>query len=344
MDLQSDMSSSVLIKNSLKTTISALPFSLQRRLTAAEVFFPYYHLVSDERVPHCVNCCRYPSVQKFVNDLDFFLKHFTPITLRQLIEHLSGEGQLPQNPLMLSFDDGYRELYEIVFPILQKRGIPAVFFINTASIDNKQFIFDNKLSLLMEHLESKKRLSAERRKELSHFDFARALELENLCAREGLDTQSYLESVEPYLTSTQVTEMLGNGIEIGSHSINHPPYFSLSLEEQLQQTLESLAFLGERFSLDYSAFAFPGSDVGVSQEFFVQIASKVDVSFGTSAGMADPVPNHFQRTSFEYSQESAKQVLAERYGVELIRRLAGRNVVKRDSHAAGSNNGRLAYP
>jgi peptidoglycan/xylan/chitin deacetylase (PgdA/CDA1 family) len=328
------MSALTLFKKSLKSTISSLPFGMQRKLSKAKVFFPYYHLVSDERVPHCVHCCSYPNIKKFLSDLDFFLKYFEPITLRQLLGYLRNEENLPTHPLLLSFDDGYRELYDIVFPILRRKGVPAAFFVNTRSLDNKDLIFDNKLSLLKEHLIKANRLTTTER-QLCQLDYSKAQQLEELCIKESLDTESYLRTVRPYLTSAQLGEMNQLGVEIGSHSIDHPPFASLSLAEQVRQTFESLEFLKQRFSLDYSAFAFPGTDSGVSAEFFSTISSRVDVSFGTASGKTDPVPTHFQRISFEYSRDPAELVLAERYGVELVRRLTGRNVVKRSSYAAG---------
>jgi hypothetical protein len=85
-----------------------------------------------------------------------------------------------------------------------------------------------------------------------------------------------------------------------------------------------LAELKERFQVPYSAFAFPGCDDGVPLEFFRRIVDHVDVSFGTTPGASYRVPGHWQRTSFEYSAAPAHRVLAERYGVQLLRRLAGR--------------------
>jgi peptidoglycan/xylan/chitin deacetylase (PgdA/CDA1 family) len=273
-------------------------------------------------------------VQKFLSDLEFFLQHFQPISLFQLLGYLKGEESLPKNPLLLSFDDGYRELYEIVFPILRQKGVPAVFFLNTDSLDNKELLFDNKRSLLREHLIQTKRLTRQIERELAEIDFAGRQALDDLCAQQGLDTRAYLRSTRPYLSSEQVAEMIAQGMAIGSHSIDHPPYFLLSLGEQVRQTAQSLQFLKEKFSINYSAFAFPGTDEGVGEDFFLRVAPMVDVSFGTSTGMVDPVRTHFQRTSFEYSDARAAGVLAERYGVELIRRMAGRNVVKRGLHTS----------
>lgn len=55
----------------------------------------------------------------------------TPIGIEALIRALDG-GKLPPNPVMITFDDGYRSCREVALPILCRLGVPATFFIATA--------------------------------------------------------------------------------------------------------------------------------------------------------------------------------------------------------------------
>ena len=54
---------------------------------------------------------------------------YHPITLTDLYLHLSEGYPLPENPVILTFDDGYRDAYEVVFPELLDHGFPATFFV-----------------------------------------------------------------------------------------------------------------------------------------------------------------------------------------------------------------------
>jgi len=309
------------IKGHLKRLVVRLPFSMQRRFGRSRIFFPYYHLVSDAPTPHYSSYGEFaPTAKKFSEDLDFFLRHFRPIDLHQLIAHLRRGAPLPENPFLLSFDDGYREVYEVAAPILEKKGVPATLFLNTSSLDNKEMIFYNKLGLLAQGRDAR-----EVAKLITDLDFFAPEELDRRCAEAGIDVGGYLRSVAPYLTSAQVSALIERGFTVGAHSVHHPPYARLSVEAQVRETTACLEELKQRFSLDYAAFAFPGSDDGVSREFFRRIEREVDVTFGTSAGVTDDIPRHFQRTSFETSHEPAALVLAERYGVELLKRLARRD-------------------
>jgi peptidoglycan/xylan/chitin deacetylase (PgdA/CDA1 family) len=60
---------------------------------------------------------------------------YQPVTMHQLSYALSQGTPLPPKPVIITFDDGYRDHYENAFPLLQKYGYSAVFFVFTQVID-----------------------------------------------------------------------------------------------------------------------------------------------------------------------------------------------------------------
>jgi peptidoglycan/xylan/chitin deacetylase (PgdA/CDA1 family) len=54
---------------------------------------------------------------------------YHPITLTDLYLNLTAGYPLPEKPIVLTFDDGYRDAYEVVFPRLLDYGFPATFFV-----------------------------------------------------------------------------------------------------------------------------------------------------------------------------------------------------------------------
>ena len=60
---------------------------------------------------------------------------FQTITMKELSYALSQGDELPPKPIVISFDDGHRDNYENAFPILQKYGFTAIFYVFTQVID-----------------------------------------------------------------------------------------------------------------------------------------------------------------------------------------------------------------
>lgn len=75
----------------------------------------------------------------FAAQLDRLLAEgYTTISLYQLLAHLTQGAPLPPKPIVLTFDDGYRDNYEHAFPLLRARGMTATFFVVTDFIDEQR--------------------------------------------------------------------------------------------------------------------------------------------------------------------------------------------------------------
>jgi peptidoglycan/xylan/chitin deacetylase (PgdA/CDA1 family) len=60
---------------------------------------------------------------------------FHSASLRDLYFYLVAGRPLPDRPVILTFDDGYRDNYEYAFPLLQQYGFKAAFFVLTDFVD-----------------------------------------------------------------------------------------------------------------------------------------------------------------------------------------------------------------
>src|SRR5262249_40344098 len=66
-----------------------------------------------------------------------------PIGLDDWRDARAGKRPLPSRPVLVTFDDGYRSVFELARPILQRHGIPAVVFVCTDPVRDQQlFWFD----------------------------------------------------------------------------------------------------------------------------------------------------------------------------------------------------------
>lgn len=342
------------LNNRLTHAAAGLPVGAWHALSGRPLILPYYHLVSDEVVSHVSPLYSYKTISQFKQDLEFFLAHFRPIGLDDLLKHLQEGSPLPPRSFLISFDDGFREMAEIVAPILNAKGVPAVFFVNSAFVDNRELGFHQKIALLLGELAAKASPALEEKLKgmlrekgftgndpasmLKSVRYANRAVLDEVAGLWSLQFDEYLHRQNPYLTSDQIHRLLQDGFSIGGHSVDHPFYGDLTLAEQLRQTGESVKFLQDKFGVKYRAFAFPHSDAGVSRAFFERsfASGGLQISFGTGGLLRDSWPGHFQRFSMEKNSHNPRLALIK----QLVRRCyrgSVSHVTASDAHAKPEN-------
>ena len=81
--------------------------------------------------------------EAFARQLDYLTARYTPIDERTLIAWLDGTSELPERPLLITFDDGYRDNLLRAAEILNAWGISALLFVCTGFIAGElQFYWD----------------------------------------------------------------------------------------------------------------------------------------------------------------------------------------------------------
>ena len=71
------------------------------------------------------------TTEGFGRCLDFVRKHYQCVTLQQVHDALQGRGSLPPNPVLITFDDGWRDTLVHAQQALQQRGMTGVLFVAT---------------------------------------------------------------------------------------------------------------------------------------------------------------------------------------------------------------------
>jgi len=94
-----------------------------------------YHHVSDIHPMNLLDWSLTVTPIDFSQQLDYLKAHnYHTITFNQLFDALYYKGPLPQHPIILTFDDGYDDVYHFAFPILQAHGFSGMFYIITGVV------------------------------------------------------------------------------------------------------------------------------------------------------------------------------------------------------------------
>src|SRR3989338_11230454 len=80
------------------------------------------------------------SFETFVSQITAVSKKYPIISLNEAVNQIKAGNFHRDIQVVLTFDDGYLDSYEIVFPYLKKRNIPAIFFLSTHTIEKEHFI------------------------------------------------------------------------------------------------------------------------------------------------------------------------------------------------------------
>ena len=91
----------------------------------------------------------------FKMQLNYLEKNYKIITMESLIEFAKNDKSLPENPCLLTFDDGYKDHYSYVFPELKKRGIQGSFFPPAKGILEKKVLDVHKIHFILAKTENK---------------------------------------------------------------------------------------------------------------------------------------------------------------------------------------------
>ncbi len=173
--------------------------------------------------------------QFFEQCLRFFRKHYTPVGLSEVLEAVTEGGKpLPPRALLVTFDDGWANNFEVAQPILQRLEIPAVLF-TVAGIENGRQCWQEPLlqAYFAGGFDDSQRAAIWRRLgEPSAADVNRLLaRLENLppsrrqelLSAAGIELSAAPSSPVMWTASQLEAWASTNGLAIGSHGLTHHP-------------------------------------------------------------------------------------------------------------------------
>lgn len=72
----------------------------------------------------------------FRRQLAYLARTWRVIAYDQALAGLTGNAPLPEGACVLTFDDGYRNFYTHVFPLLEEFQVPAMLFVSTGFVEN----------------------------------------------------------------------------------------------------------------------------------------------------------------------------------------------------------------
>jgi len=87
--------------------------------------------------------------EKFRSQLEFLQRHYTLLSLGELVGAIRNGTSLPERAAMITFDDGLRNNYSVALPILRELRVPATIFLTVDLVGSKEILWVDELYLLL---------------------------------------------------------------------------------------------------------------------------------------------------------------------------------------------------
>ncbi|WP_077369660.1 polysaccharide deacetylase family protein [Anaerosalibacter sp. Marseille-P3206] len=105
----------------------------------------YHHIVEDENEANKITL----TSKRFEEDMEYLkTKGYTTISFKELIDYSEGNNNLPDKPVIITFDDGYEDNYINAYPILNKNNMKATIFVIGSRIGITNFNNDPRYSYM----------------------------------------------------------------------------------------------------------------------------------------------------------------------------------------------------
>ncbi len=253
----------------------------------------FYHLISARDLPHLRPLYRCKTPRAFAADLKYLRCRFRVLSHDEVMEAIDAGRPFPPDAALVTFDDGYRECFTEARPLLLEYRIPAVFFVPSELVGNRNLASRNTVALCLSRLAALdrrrlrpalKRLEAILGRPLaSREDGLRAVAdpaaaggdtRESICRELGVDIREYLRRERPYLEEEEVKKLAADGFTIGGHSRLHTRLDGLEegeLEEEIVRSTRAVMELSEQTR---APFAFPFSGDRASPEFIRRLLER----------------------------------------------------------------------
>ncbi len=242
-----------------------------------------YHYVRDlqnSRFPAIKGC----DVHLFHEQVKYIKKHYTPVTVEEVLACKQEGLSLPEHAILLTFDDAYVDHFTYAFPILEHEHIQGAFFAPVKAITEHTVLDVNKIHFLLastpeeripQLIEELRRIVGRNREEYNlesfddyydrlavanRFDTKEVIFIKRLLQvalpeelRKKIATELFEQAVgmdestfsrELYMSVDQVKCMVDCGMHFGSHGYDHYWLSSLPKEKQEFEIAKSVEFIG----------------------------------------------------------------------------------------------------
>ena len=267
---------------------------LQRRFKRNPGLILMYHRVLADDDPECgkIQPGMFVKAGAFEKQIAYLAKKYEIISLGELARMLDDPASISGKYVIVTFDDGWRDNFEIAYPILMKYNVPATIFLTTGFIESTDVLWfyqaenilrtanisaERAAAIISEAVAASGSAKSPRAAPLDNPVRTRpgineliemmkeldAVSIESVLAKiaaEGSISGDVLRADNRMLNWDQITQMKRAGIEFGSHGVSHAILTRMRPDEVMDELVNSKDSIKSRLGIDVSLFSYPNGN------------------------------------------------------------------------------------
>jgi peptidoglycan/xylan/chitin deacetylase (PgdA/CDA1 family) len=233
-----------------------------------------FHRIGDASATSFDPCVFSCDVDNFQSYLNFFKANFRIIDLNELHSLIQQGRPVKEKLALITFDDGYRDNYDVAYPLLKTMNIPATFFVTTSLVGSNVIPWWDEIAWHLRQLSGRTfKLSTWPdpislpqiidtniiRRVLSRIKSFPAQidnQLKELRALTKKEIPAEL-SENLFVQWEHLKELSQNGMSIGAHSHTHRILSSLKTEDLIYELTESKRLLENYIEKPIESLSYP---------------------------------------------------------------------------------------
>ena len=285
-----------------------------------------YHYVRE------VKKSKYPNLNalefsEFKNQIKYFKKNFDILDNDQFYEIIKNKKISKKPSILLTFDDGYIDHYNYVYPYLKKHNISGIFYTPVKTIQNEIVLDANKIQFILEKENNKNKvlklifyyikkffkkdpdkLYLNKINVKDRYNDKKTMLIKNLLQyhlpkkirkkvidlvfKDILDMEEKEFSKSLYMNKNHIVEMNKDFMAFGSHGYYHDWLEYLDKKDQEKEILSSINFFKKLGTFNKSfSVCYP---FGSYNKMTLKILKKYNISFAISGKVGGVVENNLK--------------------------------------------------
>ena len=249
--------------------------ALRRISPGASAAILMYHSVMPDPVAHTDSLGGIiHSDSEFRAQMELLSREYHPVSLDEVVDNLNSRKDLPKRSVVVTFDDGYTDNYEVAMPILNQLGIPATFYVTVDCVEQQKLPWPSRLRFAFRKTKLRA-LTDSRGKswQLDDSDYRERAFLascDDCCQLSGKVQEDFVRGVEQQLQAAapddlsslmmsydQIRNLAHHGHIVGSHTMTHPNMAYLTADEVKIELAESKERLERELKAPVQHFSYP---------------------------------------------------------------------------------------